>query len=209
MIKSLIHTSVQSDINFPSLPKEQTIKTILKSLHVHLLQFEKSFLLEGLLIQQEDDISRKLALYLDDKMENLLVQCDAKKGADFIIYVKPFVLSADPIFLMEAKRLPPTNNKDYVQGSTGGIERFKREQQGYGKHLMKSAMIGYIQQHSKAQWLEKVNTWVDEMIKKDTDLNWNKNDKLVADKEVADFISQHERVTQSLLTLYHFWLLLY
>ena len=186
MIKSLIHTSVQSDINFPSLPKEQTIKTILKSLHVHLLQFEKSFLLEGLLIQQEDDISRKLALY-----------------------VKPFVLSADPIFLMEAKRLPPTNNKDYVQGSTGGIERFKREQQGYGKHLMKSAMIGYIQQHSKAQWLEKVNTWVDEMIKKDTDLNWNENDKLVVGEEFADFISQHERVTQSLLTLYHFWLLLY
>lgn len=191
------------------LPKEQTVKSILKFLQVYLPQFRESFLSERIVLHREDDISRKLLLFLQDKIKNLLIHFDAKEGVDFLIYIKPYVLTAEPIFLIEAKRLPSTNNKDYVQGSTGGIERYKREQYGYGKHLVKSAMIGYIQKFTKEYWFEKVNNWIGEMIENESELDWNKEDKLIKDKELSDFTSIHKRITKSPITLYHFWLILY
>lgn len=208
MIKSQLNTSVQSNIEFSSLPKEQTIKAILQFLQVYLPLFSQSFLAEGLFIHKEDDILRKLSPFLQNKIENLIIQFDAKEGSDFIIYIKPYFLSAKPIFLLEAKRLEQ-DKRDYVAGKTGGIERFKREQKGYGKDLTTSAMLGYIQQFSKEYWFEKVNAWIAEMIKEKVELSWNENDKLVGEKEFSDFISKHDRITQPPITLYHFWLILY
>ena len=208
MIKSRLNNSVQLNIEFPSLPKEQTIKTILSFLKIYLPQFNKSFLSENLSIHKEDDISRKLLFFLLNKTENLLIHFDAKEGVDFVINVKPYVLSAEPIFLIEAKRLPPTNNKDYVQGKTGGLERFKRELSGYGKHLSQGAMVGYIQEFTRDYWVKRINGWIDIKMKEKSDLVWNNNDKLKQNK-YADFVSKHERITQSPITLYHFWLILY
>ncbi len=209
MIKSHLNNYVQPNVEFPSLPREQTIKAILKFLEIYLPQFNKIFLSENSLIRKEDEISRELLFFLQDSVENLLIHFDAKEGVDFVIKVKPFILSSKPIFLIEAKRLPPTNNKDYAQGRTGGLERFKGELPGYGKHLLQSAMLGYIQKKSKEHWLTKINSWIDEKITNESEISWNDNDKLIKDKEFADFISKHERVTQPPITLYHFWLILY
>lgn len=209
MIKSQLNNSVQPSVEFQSLRKEQTVKAILKFLEIYLLQFNKLFLSENSPIHKEDDISRELSLFLQDNIENLLIHFDAKEGVDFVIKVKPFILSAKPIFLIEAKRLPPTNNKDYVQGNTGGIERFKRELQGYGRHLLQSAMLGYIQGKSKDYWLNRINGWIDEKITNKSDINWDNNDKLQKNEEFADFISQHSRITQPPIILYHYWLILH
>jgi len=209
MIKSQLNNSVQSNVEFPSLPKEQTVNAILKFLKIYLPQFNKNFLSENLLIHKEDDISRELLFFFQDNIENLLIHFDAKEGVDFVIKVKPYLLNAKPIFLIEAKRLPPTNNKDYVQGNTGGMERFKRELPGYGKHLLKSAMLGYIQEKSKEHWLTRINSWIDEKTTNEPEISWDDNDKLKKDKGFADFISQHTRITQPPIILYHFWLILF
>jgi len=209
MISRELHSPKRTDAKFQQLPERQTTKFILQFLKTALPKFNKNFLLENLSIHKEDDISRELVLFLQDKMETLLIHFDAKKGVDFAVYVRPYLLSAKPIFIIEAKRLPPTNNKDYVQGKTGGLERFKRELSGYGKHLTQSAMIGYIQGKSKEHWLTTINSWIDNKMKEKSDLIWNNNDKLKHDKRYADFISKHERITQFPIILYHFWLILY
>jgi len=208
MIKSQLNNSVQPSVEFPSLPKEQTIKAILKFLKIYLPQFNKIFLSENSPIHKEDDISRELSLFLQYNIESFLIRFEAKEGVDFVIKIKPYIMNAKPIFLIEAKRLP-THSRDYVQGNNGGIERFKRELPGYGKHLLQSAMLGYIQGKSKDYWLKRINGWIDEKITNESELNWDTSDKLKKDKEFADFISKHSRITEPPITLHHFWLVLH
>jgi len=208
MIKSQLNNSVQPNVEFPSLPKEQTVKAILNFLEIYLPQFNKIFLSESPSIHKEDDISRELFEFLLDNIENFLIRFEAKEGVDFVIKIKPYIMTADSIFLIEAKRMP-THSRDYVQGDNGGIERFKRELPGYGKHLLQSAMLGYIQEKSKDYWLKRINGWIDEKITNESDINWDDNDKLRKNEEFADFISQHSRITQPPITLHHYWLILH
>lgn len=189
------------------LEKNQTALSILSFLSSHLPLFEKE--IKSLKIEQEDEISEQLNLFLQDraKLEKYLLNFNAKKGVDFSINISPFTVGTPSIFVIEAKRLPPTNKKDYVRGNTGGIERFKREQTGYGAHLCVSAMLGYVQKFDKSHWHTTVNNWVGELITKETDIVWEESDKLMSQVPIADFISQHQRLTQCPITLYHFWLL--
>ena len=138
----------------------------------------------------------------------MLFRFEPQKGVDFNISVAPYQLGSLPIFVIEAKRLD-INKRDYAYGNTGGIERFKRELSGYGKHLLQSAMIGYIQESTIAYWFKRINSWIDNKINEKSDLVWDNSDKLKQDEKYADFISKHKRITQPPITLYHFWLILY
>lgn len=206
MIKSQSNTNPQFVSEF-SLPEHQTIKRILLFLKIVLPEFEKDFKTERPKIHLEDDISEQLLLYFQEKIkeENLLFSFNAKKGVDFRIQVAPFKLGADPIFVIEAKRLSK-RHYDYAKGETGGIERFKRESIGFGKHLSNSAMIGYIQELNNEHWLQKINFWIDEAIKNDTDIIWTEEDKLIAENDLSHYISKHLRTSGTKITLYHFWL---
>lgn len=206
MIKSQSNIQPQIVSGF-SLPEHQTINRILLFLRNVLPDFEQDFKAEKTRIHLEDDISEQLLLYFQIKAkdENLLFSFNAKKGVDFRIQVAPFKLGADPIFVIEAKRLSK-QHYDYVKGDTGGIERFKRECFGFGKHLSSSAMIGYIQELNKEHWVQKINFWIDEAIKNDIDNVWKEEDKLVAKNDLAHYISKHLRVSGTTITLYHFWL---
>ena len=206
MIKSQsnIHPQIVPDF---SLPEHQTIKRILLFLKNVLPDFEHDFKIERPRIHLEDDISEQLLLYFQIKAkdENLLFSFNAKKGVDFRIQVAPFKLGADPIFVIEAKRLSK-QHYDYVRGDTGGIERFKRECFGFGKHLSMSAMVGYIQDQKKEHWLQKVNFWIDDLINKDTNITWTEEDKLIAKNDLSHYISKHLRMSGTTITLYHFWI---
>jgi len=208
MIKSQsnIHPQIVPDF---SLPEHQTVKRILLFLRDVLPDFEHDFKTAKPEIHIEDDISEQLLLYFQIKAkdENLLFSFNAKKGVDFRIQVAPFKLGADPIFVIEAKRLSK-QHYDYVRGDTGGIERFKRECFGFGKHLSNSAMIGYIQEQNKEHWLQKVNFWIEELIENDTDITWTEEDKLIAENDLSHYISKHLRMSGTTITLYHFWIAL-
>lgn len=208
MLKEQLNTTEQAKHEF-SIPENFTVQRILVFLKSSLSEFENEFKTAQLQIHREDDISGQLALHfqLKAKNENLLFDFNPKVGVDFGIHISPLQLGAKPIFIVEAKRLSKSH-KDYVKNPNGGIERFKRVQDGFGKHLTQSAMIGYIQQENKEYWETKINRWIEELIESETDIIWHKEDELAPNSEVSDFISHHQRISGNTITLFHFWIYL-
>jgi hypothetical protein len=206
MLREQLNTTEQAKLEF-SIPENSTEQRILVFLKSSLIEFEHAFKTSQIQIHREDDISGQLALYFQSKAktDNLLFDFNPKVGVDFGIHISPMQLGGKPIFMVEAKRLDKSH-KDYVKNPNGGIERFKREQDGFGKHLTQSAMIGYIQQESKVYWETKINDWIEDLIKTDTDIAWNYEDKLIQNYPHSDFVSNHQRITEKPITLYHFWI---
>jgi len=206
MIKSQsnIHPQIAPDF---SLPEHQTVKRILLFLRDVLPDFEHDFKTAKPEIHLEDDISKQLSLFfqLKAKSENLLFDFNPRIGVDFGIHVSPFKLGAEPIFVIEAKRLSK-KHYDYVRGDTGGIERFKRECFGFGKHLSTSAMIGYIQELNHEYWEQKINFWIEEARLNDRDIIWTEEHKLIAENNFSHYISKHTRTSGTTIMLYYFWL---
>ena len=205
MLREQLNTTEQAKREF-SIQENSTVQRILVFLKSSLYDFENEFKTAQLQIHREDDISGQLALFFQSraKNENLLFDFNPKVGVDFGIHISPLQLGAKPIFIVEAKRLSKSH-KDYVKNPNGGIERFKREQNGFGKHLNQSAMIGYIQQENKEYWETKINGWIEELIESETDIIWDEGDKLIPNDSASDFISHHQRVIEKPITLYHFW----
>jgi len=163
---------------------------------------------------KEDDISGVLALFLQKQMKatNLLIGLNRKWGSDFQL-TTDVMMGAEPVFLIEAKRLPSTSTWDYVHhhNKPGGISRFKLEQSGFGRHLTSSAMVGYVQKYDFDHLFKKVNGWISDLIESDEDseLNWVKTDMLVEtkrDASIAEYTSTHERISKKPIHLTHFWL---
>ncbi len=206
MIREQLNTKEQTNREF-SIPENFTIQRILGFLKKSLVDFEIAYKGSDIRIHKEDDISNILCPFFNDKAkeENLIFHFNAKIGVDFTIFVSPFILGAQSVFMIEAKRLSK-DHYDYVKNPNGGIERFKREQDGFGKHLIQSAMIGYIQQENKEYWSIKINHWIEELIETETDIVWNENDKLIQNDSVSDFISCHRRISGITISLYHFWI---
>ncbi len=190
-----------------SLDASQTANRILIFIRDTLPEFETIYKESNMEIPLEDDISKELFRFFNDqaRSENLCFQFNEKKGVDFKIFVHPFSMGASSIFMIEAKRLSKSHY-DYVSGRTGGIERFKREQDEFGDHLNYAAMIGYIQNEDELFWENKINSWIDDLIQKETDIVWGAKDKLIRDGQLSDFSSIHERVSKESIKLYHFWL---
>lgn len=192
-----------------SLEQNQTIDRILIFIKNSLPEFQSIIISSNSAFRLEDDISKELFRYINDKSrsENLLFQFNEKKGVDLTVYAQPFTMGAKSIFMIEAKRLSK-EHYDYVSGRTGGIERIKREQDEFGSHLSTGAMIAYIQDGNIEYWKGRINTWIGDLIAKDTDIEWNQRDKLVINNEFSDFTSTHERITKNNITLFHYWIAL-
>lgn len=190
-----------------SLNKNQTLSRILIFIKSSLPNFGILFNNAQSDFRLEDDISKELLRFFNDKArsENLLFQFNEKKGVDFTIYTYPFVMGAESIFMIEAKRLSK-KHYDYVSGRTGGIERIKREQDEFGKHLNHGAMIAYIQDYDIDYWKNRINTWIEDLINTETEIEWNEADKLSSGNDVSDYISTHKRVSKSAITLHHYWI---
>ncbi len=122
----------------------------------------------------------------------------------------------EAFFHIEAKRLPTPKKqreREYVIGKgNGGIERFKKGKHGYG--LKYSAMIGYIQKYDFKYWEKTINGWISNEIQSDktSDLKWNKSENLVktdCTEVIAELISEHWRINQNPIKLYHLWVTLH
>jgi len=150
-----------------------------------------------------------LARFFNEKawLQNLYFRFNEKKGVDFTIYVNPFKMGVPSVFMIEAKRLSKIH-RDYVAGRTGGIERIKKEQDEFGKHLNYGAMIGYIQDENIEYWKNKINGWITDLIIEVTDIDWQEQDKMIAEDTISDFKSIHSRISKESITLYHYWITL-
>lgn len=212
MIRSNVSRTPVADVEISSLPPDKTTKAILAFLETWFPVFRKEYI-DAASSLLEDDISRELHAFLQNKAKNYIFRFNEKKGVDLQILVTPYVLWAKPVFMIEAKRLPPTNTKDYVQGRTGGIERFKREQEGFILEKNHCAMVAYIQKNAFTYWFDQINQWLAELIANNhdyADFDWEESDKLAAisssTDDVARYVSNHSRKTLSRLTIDHFWL---
>ena len=78
------------------------------------------------------------------------------------------------IIEFEAKRFyEGANNKEYVCGKRGGLERFKRGE--HAPHLSTCGMFAYVQSRTSYEWIHKINTWIDEMAQSNNDpeIDWD------------------------------------
>lgn len=118
-----------------------------------------------------------------------------------------------PITLVEfeAKRFSESsNNTEYVYGERGGIERFKRSY--HSSHLTICGMLGYVQSRTSQEWIGKVNDWIEELSKNNTDttIDWTISEKLSnvdSLTKVEKLTSSHSRqVSNDVITLWHYFI---
>jgi len=115
------HLVQVSDFSFE---KNQTVNRILIFIKNNIPEFESLFNAANSIFRLEDDISKELLRFFNDKSrsENLLFQFNEKKGVDFTVFLAhPFRMGASSIFMVEAKRLSKSHY-DYVSGRTGELK---------------------------------------------------------------------------------------
>ena len=127
-----------------------------------------------------------------------------------------FTLSRDkqlrPIIEFEAKRFSQySNNKEYVCGIRGGIERFKRGD--HSSQLKTCGMFAYIQKPTTETWINKVNTWISELSLNNADatIDWTNQKEIL--KKVQTFqgieklSSSHSRKKlKDFISLWHYFI---
>lgn len=135
-------------------------------------------------------------------------QDDSTKETDIGIFILNPSVPGATIFEFEAKRLSDSsNNSEYVLGTRGGMERFKRNE--HAKHLKKAGMFGYIQSKTSAHWHGKINEWIDQKSSDTTNgIDWTSQDeKLVADNSATNkFSSTNTRVNSDSIFLQHYFI---
>jgi len=104
---------------------------------------------------------------------------------------------SEHLFDIECKRLYNPNIKQYVNGNTGGIQRFKANK--HGVDLPQSAMIGYVETNDFNFWHKKVNSWI---------MDSNEHLKMLKNNNIAKLESEHQRSGSKIskIKLTHFWL---
>jgi hypothetical protein len=115
-----------------------------------------------------------------------------------------------PIIEFEAKRFSESsNNKEYVCGLRGGIERFKRGH--HSSHLKVCGMFGYVQSRTSSDWVVKVNNWIKELSKNNVDqtIDWTVNEEELAKVDsfpnVEKLFSSHYREqSRDRISLWHY-----
>lgn len=116
------------------------------------------------------------------------------------------------IIEFEAKRFyESSNNKEYVCGERGGIERFKRG--FHSAHLNMCGMFAYVQSRKSEEWILKVNEWIKEESETNTDpeIDWKSIDeKLIANtvfKDVEKLESVHcRKQSNDTILLWHYFI---
>lgn len=140
----------------------------------------------------------------------------AISGQETDIGVVVLTKNVKPITIIEfeAKRFSGTShNKEYVCGNNrGGIERFKRGE--HASHLSICGMFAYVQSRTSNEWIQKVNTWIDELTKenKDAEIDWACSDeKLSHISQLPPNVDLHKstnkrKVPLNSIEIYHYFI---
>jgi hypothetical protein len=122
-----------------------------------------------------------------------------------------------PITVFECKRLTVAitgeRKDEYVTGheeTGGGIQRFKLEVHGKEHEIV--GMIGYVQTGTCPEWLETINTCIDDLSDKpdENGLCWTKDECIATvdhDEKNGKYYgkSLHQRKTRPKITIHHLW----
>jgi len=137
-------------------------------------------------------------------------QYQSERETDIGVFA--IVPNAKPITLIEfeAKRLSEkTNNKEYVCGERGGIERFKRGL--HASHLSKCGMFAYVQSNNTDYWTKKINGWIRELSDTNIDptIHWSSEEvlhKVNLHSQVEKYTSSHYRLlSNDTIALWHYF----
>jgi hypothetical protein len=137
-------------------------------------------------------------------------QPDSDKETDIGVFVMTRNIKPIPIVEFEAKRFSESsNNKEYVCGLRGGIERFKRGH--HSSHLKVCGMFGYVQNRTSSDWIEKVNNWIKELSENNVDptIDWTDRKeyliKVDSFPQVQKLFSSHFRkLPEDRILLWHY-----
>lgn len=202
-------------LNF-SIPKGKAVDSIIRFLDNKLPLF-KDDLQVGL--KHEDEISQDCCIYLNREARDTFFMfhfqykyIGKKRSSDMSIISANRFESKVPLIVIEAKRLPTPGSRrerEYVQGTLGAIERFKRNFHGDG--LQKSIIIAYIQKDTFVHWHDTICMWINDLIDNnlDTSINWDKGDLLKFEKTlkaINKYSSINSRHHQSPIRLSHYWI---
>ena len=138
-------------------------------------------------------------------------QSISNKETDLGVYINTRNSKPIPIIEFEAKRFSESsNNEQYVYGSRGGIERFKRGE--YSAYLKICGMFAYVQSRTIEEWFTKVNRWIINQSHNniDTSIDWFDNELLSKSSmltSVEKFASTHARKkSNDSIFLWHYFI---
>ena len=161
----------------------------------------------------ENRITSYLCVYFEDKIGFLPFrfqnQAPAHDNRTHDIGVFQLKFDGRTFCAIEAKLLSVSSHSNqYVEGNTGGIERFKRNV--HGTDLDYSIMVGYIQKENESHWFGRVNNKIDTLANAthDGQIEWSTKDKLKKigqDLMHYEYESKHTRKGITPIILYHFW----
>lgn len=198
-----------------SFPKHKTINSIINFLEKKLPHFISDM---QETIHQEDDISQECCIFLNREARNKQFlfhfqhkYINQRTSSDFSIISAERFASKEPIFVIEAKRLPTPGSgrkHEYVKGKLGGIERFKRGL--HAPNLYHSAMIGYVQKETCDYWYTQITLWIQDLITNNIDstIKWENADLLKFEKKIKNiqkYKAVHSRTNRKTdITLNHY-----
>ena len=139
-------------------------------------------------------------------------QSHSGRETDIGVFVLTRSHTPVPIIEFEAKRFSETsNNKEYVCGERGGIERFKRGH--HSSHHSVCGMFGYVLSRTSKEWIEKVNGWITEQAQNNTysDIDWKSSDEKLRTTiiyyNVEKLRSEHTRKqTNNKILIWHYFI---
>ncbi|PQV62025.1 hypothetical protein CLV53_101300 [Sediminibacterium magnilacihabitans] len=152
-----------------SAPNQHAIATLLGFIDNRIYDF-RGYYLKSTKSDKENFITNLLVNYLNGWLDGESsgyipykfsfqknpAQDDSTKETDIGIFILNPSVPGATIFEFEAKRLSDSsNNSEYVFGTRGGMERFKRNE--HAKHLAKAGMFGYVQSKTSVHWHGKIN----------------------------------------------------
>lgn len=135
----------------------------------------------------------------------------SQSGSETDIGIYATISNAKPVTLIEfeAKRLSKeSNNKEYVCGKRGGIERFKRGV--HAPRLSACGMFAYVQSNKTEYWINKINSWIHELSNANIQtIHWSDEEvlhKVCSYYQVEKFSSIHQRLSNDSIALWHYFI---
>jgi len=159
---------------------------------------EKENRISDILVNHFELCKHESGGYIPFRFSKNPTQAESDKETDIGVFVMTRNQTPFPIIEFEAKRFSESsNNKEYVCGLRGGIERFKRGH--HSSHLKVCGMFGYVQSRTSLDWIEKVNYWIKELTDSNVDntIDWlddeEKLNKIDSLPSVVKLCSSHSR----------------
>lgn len=182
------------------------------SYYQSLQDSEKENRISDILVHHFELCKNESGGYFPFRFSKNPTQTECNMETDIGVFVMTRNQKPLPIIEFEAKRFSKSsNNKEYVCGTRGGIERFKRGH--HSSHLNVCGMFGYVQNWTSSYLIERVNFWIKDLAENNVDhtIDWtdSKEHLISVDSfpQVQKFSSSHLRkIPNDRILLWHYFI---